>query len=103
MESYTLPTCLQLKQRAQIVFARLSTLPEHHPIHGVVIQARIRSTYVKASPQFPVENKRTMDLARLQSLETIDPRPLTPWGTPAFIGIDIEPDREKPKKKASVR
>jgi ribonuclease HI len=44
-----------------------------------------------------------MDLNRLQALETIDPRPLTPWRTPAFYEIDIEPDHEKAKDKASAR
>ncbi|KAJ8147650.1 hypothetical protein LV162_008857, partial [Aspergillus fumigatus] len=46
---------------------------------------------------------RTMDLARLQALEKIDPTPLAPWRTPAFTEIDIEPDREKAKENASAR
>lgn len=44
-----------------------------------------------------------MDLDRLQALETIEPRPLAPWRTPAFTEIDIEPDREKAKDKTSAR
>jgi hypothetical protein len=43
-----------------------------------------------------------MDLACLQALEKIDPTPLAPWRTPA-CEIDIEPDREKAKEKASAR
>ncbi|THC88360.1 hypothetical protein EYZ11_012191 [Aspergillus tanneri] len=104
VESYTLPTHLRLKQRAQIVVARLSTLPENHPIHGVIARARIRSGHRNPDPRFPLaETMRTMDLDRLQALETIDPRPLAPWRTPAFTEIDIEHDREKAKAKALAR
>ncbi|EED11752.1 hypothetical protein TSTA_109310 [Talaromyces stipitatus ATCC 10500] len=67
VEAYVLPTNLRLKQRAQIVAARLSTLPEDHP--G----------------------------------QTINPTPPPPWQTPAFVEIDIEPDRDKAKDKASAR
>ncbi|EED11837.1 hypothetical protein TSTA_110170 [Talaromyces stipitatus ATCC 10500] len=90
VEAYVLPTNLRLKQRAQIVAARLSTLPEDHP--------------GRSGPRFPLaETLRTMDLTRLQALETIDPTPPPPWQTPAFIEIDIELDWDKAKDKASAR
>jgi len=38
---------------------------------------------------------KTMDLQRLSSLETIDPKPLKPWNTPAFEEIRIDPDRDR--------
>jgi ribonuclease HI len=44
-----------------------------------------------------------MNLTRLQALETIDPTPQPPWQTPAFVEVDIEPDRDKAKDKASAR
>jgi ribonuclease HI len=44
-----------------------------------------------------------MDLARLQALETIDPRPQPPWRTPAFSEIDIEPDHDQAKENALAR
>jgi ribonuclease HI len=104
VESNMLPTRLRLKQRGQIVAASLSTLPESHPVHGVIKRARIRSTHIGTGSRFPLaETMRTMDLARLQALEKIDPTPLAPWRTPAFTEIDIEPDREKAKENASAR
>ncbi|EED11880.1 hypothetical protein TSTA_110590, partial [Talaromyces stipitatus ATCC 10500] len=79
VEAYVLPTNLQLKQRAQIVAACLSTLPEDHLGRTVVTQAAKRSTHIGAGPRFPlVETLRTMDLTRIQDLETIDPTPQPP-------------------------
>jgi ribonuclease HI len=104
VESHTLPTHLRLKQRAQIVAARLSTLPRDHPAHAVVVRAATRSTHVGTGARFPLaETLRTMDLNRLQALEIINPKPQQPWQTPAFTEIDIEPDREKAMDKASAR
>ncbi|GFG17532.1 putative reverse transcriptase [Aspergillus lentulus] len=99
VESHVLPTHLRLKQRAQMVAARLSTLPRDHPAHAVVVRAATHSTH-----RFPLaETLRTMDLNRLQALEVINPKPQQPWQTPAFTEIDIEPDREKAMDKASAR
>ncbi|KAI2955344.1 hypothetical protein CBS147323_9585 [Aspergillus niger] len=54
--------------------------------------------------RFPLaETMRTMDLKRLQTLETIDPRPLAPWRAQPFVEVDIEPDREKAQARALVR
>ena len=37
------------------------------------------------------------------ALETINPTPQPPWQTQAFTEVDIEPDRDKAKEKASAR
>ncbi|EED11824.1 reverse transcriptase, putative [Talaromyces stipitatus ATCC 10500] len=104
VEAYVLPTNLRLKQRAQIVAARLSTLPEDHPGHTVVTRAVTRSNHIGSGPRFPLaETLRIMNLTRLQALETIDPTPPPPWQTLAFIEIDIEADHDKAKEKASAR
>jgi hypothetical protein len=104
VESFMLPTHLRLKQRSQLVAARLSTLPKDHPGHEVMERAKIRSNHVKTRSYFPLaEALKTMDLTRLQALETIDPRPQPPWRTPAFSEIEIEPDHDKAKEKALNR
>ncbi len=103
VEAHVLPTHLRLKQRAQMVAARLSTLPKDHPANAVVARATTRSTHLKPDHRYPLaETLRTMEPARLRALETIDPSPQPPWQTPAFAEIDIEPDREKAKGKASA-
>jgi hypothetical protein len=84
--------------------ACLSTVPEHHPIHDVMIRARTRSTHVRAHSQSPLaETLRIMDLRRLQALETIDSKPLAPWREQPFVEIEIEPDREMAKESAATR
>lgn len=104
IESYMLPTHLRLKHRAQILAARLSTLPHDHPARTVVERAKIRSRHIGLGHRFPLaETLRTMDLDRLQALETIDPRPQPPWQTPAFMEIEIEPDREKAHAESLIR
>ena len=101
VEAYTLPTLLRLKQRAQTVVARLCTLPSSHPMHSVMARAKKRSCNVRRGPRFPLaEILRTMDLKRLDTLETIDPRPLAPWDPPVFEDIIIDSDRDEAEKKA---
>ncbi|KAI2886037.1 hypothetical protein CBS63078_11068 [Aspergillus niger] len=101
VESYILPTHLRLKQRGQIVAARFSTLPDDHPVHQVISRAKERSTYIGSGARFPLaETLRTMNLGRLQALETIDPKPLAPWRSQPFTEIEIEPDREKAQANA---
>lgn len=96
VESHMLPTHLRLKQRAQILAARLSTLPKDHLARAAVERAKIRSRHIGLGHRFPLaEALRTMDLGRLQALEIIDPKPQPPWQTPAFMEIEIEPNREK--------
>ena len=104
VESSMLPTHLQLKQHTQLVTARLSMLPKEHPAHRVMEHAKIHSNHIRTWSQFPLaEALRTMDLAQLQALKTIDPHPQPPWQTPAFVEINIEPDQDKAKAKASAR
>jgi hypothetical protein len=54
VETYTLPTHLRLKQRAQSVIVNLCTLPRDHPIQDVVSRARKRCDNVGSKPQFPL-------------------------------------------------
>ncbi|KAI3047626.1 hypothetical protein CBS147353_11740 [Aspergillus niger] len=104
VESYTLPTRLRLRQRAQLIAASLSTMPEHHPIHEVMDRARARSTHLGHHCYFPLaKTLRTMDLRRLHALETIDHTPLAPWRAQAFAEIEIEPNREQAKENAAAR
>lgn len=95
VEAYILPTRLRLKERAQRMVTRWCTLPESHPMHEVTTRARKRSRLLGSSPRFPLaEVMKTMDLDRLNALETIHPRPLKPWDTPTFEEIKIHPDRD---------
>lgn len=104
MESYTLPTRLRLKQRAQLIAASLGTVPEHHPLHEVIARARARSTHLGHRCYSALaKTLRTMDLRRLQTLETIDPTPLAPWREQTFAEIEIKPNREKAKANAAAR
>ncbi|THC88516.1 hypothetical protein EYZ11_012034 [Aspergillus tanneri] len=103
VETYTLPTHLRLQQRAQITVAGLHTLPSDHPIREVLERARKRSRNAVARFRFPLaQTIKTMNLERLDAVETIDPKPLAPWIPPAFAEIDIEPDRQKAKEKAAA-
>ena len=44
---------------------------------------------------FPlVEALKTIDIDRLNELETIDPHPIPPWRTDMFSEIELECDRE---------
>ncbi|KAI2937980.1 hypothetical protein CBS147321_7510 [Aspergillus niger] len=104
VESHMLPTRLRLKQRGQITAARLSTLPDDNPVRGIIKRAMERSTHVYTMARFPLaETMRTMDLKRLQNLETIDPRPQAPWRVQSFADIEIEPDREKAQAQALAK
>ncbi|XP_024085694.1 uncharacterized protein LOC106673621 [Cimex lectularius] len=103
VETYTLPTHLRLKQRAQNVIISLCTLPRDHPIQEVLARARRRRDNIGSRPRFPLaESMKTMRLEQLDGLETIDPKPMIPWDPPGFVEIDIEPDRERAKDKATA-
>ena len=45
---------------------------------------------------------KTMDIERLNELETIDPRPLPPWRLDPFAEIEIGSDRETATQKAET-
>jgi ribonuclease HI len=103
VESHVLPTRLRLKKRAQEVVTRLCTLPRNHPTHSALERAKRRSENIKASPIFPLaETIKTMDLRRLNAIETIDPRPLIPWTPPVFEEIRIDSDRDKASEDAKA-
>ena len=64
-------------------------------------RAKERSIYIGSGARFPLaETLRTMNLGRLQALETIDLKPLAPWRSQPFTEIEIEPDREKAQANA---
>jgi hypothetical protein len=100
VEAHVLPTRLRLKKRAQNVITSLYTLPDSHPIHNVLMRAKRRSQNVGSSARFPLaESMKTMDLERLDALETIDPKPLRPWSPPAFAEIRIDLDRDRARAR----
>lgn len=91
VEARILLTHLRLRHRAQRTIARLHTLP----------RAQNRRNNVVSYARFPLaEAMRTMDVDRLNELETIDPHPLPPWRTNPFAEIELEPDREKARQRA---
>jgi hypothetical protein len=103
VEAHVLPTRLRLKKRAQNVITSLYTLPDSHPIHNVLMRAKRRSQNVGSSARFPLaESMKTMDLERLDALETIDPKPLRPWSPPAFAEIRIDLDRDRASDNAAA-
>jgi ribonuclease HI len=101
VEAHVVPTHLRLRHRAQCTIARLHTLPRDHPIWNALSRAQNRRNNVGSYARFPLaEAMKTMDVDRLNELETIDPRPLPPWRTKAFFEIDIECDREIARERA---
>ncbi|KAJ9482792.1 hypothetical protein VN97_g10631 [Penicillium thymicola] len=56
---------------------------------------------VELGHRFPLaEVLKTMDVNRLNELETIDPHPLPPWRPDAFAKIELEHDRETARERA---
>lgn len=45
---------------------------------------------------------KTMDLARLDELETIDPRPLSPWRAEPFTEIEVGSDQKTARERAEA-
>jgi ribonuclease HI len=105
VEAHILPTHLRLRHRAQNTIARLHTLPREHPIWSALSRAQKRRNNIGSYARFPLaEALKTMNVDRLNDLETIDPRPLPPWRVEAFTEIEIGPDREAARDRAdSVR
>lgn len=103
VEAHILPTYLRLRHRAQNTIARLHTLHRDHPIWSALSRAQKRRNNVGSYARFPLaEALKTMDLERLNELETIDPRPLPPWRTEPFAEIEIEADRERARERAET-
>ncbi|MDN6490718.1 MAG: hypothetical protein L0K41_10005 [Yaniella sp.] len=103
VEAHVLPTHLRLRHRAQRTIARLHTLPRDHPVWTALLRAQKRRNNIGSYARFPLaEALKTMDLDRLNELETIDPRPLPPWRADAFAKIEIESDREIARERADT-
>jgi ribonuclease HI len=67
------------------------------------MRAKRRSRNKGTNPRLPLaEAMKTLDLERLNTLETIDPNPQPPWTRSAFEEIDIDVDRERASEKAAV-
>jgi ribonuclease HI len=103
VEAHVLPTHLRLRYRAQRVIARLHTLPRNHPIWSALSRAQKRRNNIGSSSRFPLaEALKTMNLERLNELETIDPSPLPPWRAEPFTEIEIGSDRETATQQAEA-
>ena len=103
VEAHVLPTNLRLRHRAQRTITRLHTLPRCHPIWSALLRAQKRRNNIGNYARFPLaEALKTMDLQRLNELETIDPSPLPPWRTEAFAEIEIGSVRETAAERAET-
>ncbi|KAI2734250.1 hypothetical protein DTO013E5_10079 [Penicillium roqueforti] len=103
VEAHVLPTHLRLRQRAQNTITSLHTLPRDHPIWDALRRAQKRRNNIGSYARFPLaEALKTMDLVRLNELETIDPRPLPPWRPESFAEIEIGSDRETARERAEA-
>ncbi|KAL2696035.1 hypothetical protein AAEP93_003335 [Penicillium crustosum] len=101
VEAHILPTHLRLRHRAQRTIARLHTLPRDHPMWSALVRAQNRRNNVGSYSRFPLaEALKTMEVNRLNELETIDPRPLPPWRANSFTDIELEHDLETARGKA---
>lgn len=103
VEAHVLPTHLRLRQRAQNTITSLHTLPRDHPIWDALRRAQKRRNNIGSYARFPLaEALKTMNLERLDELETIDPRPLPPWRAESFAEIEIGSDRETARERAET-
>jgi ribonuclease HI len=103
VEAHILPTNLRLRHRAQQTITRLHTLPRRHPIWSALLRAQKRRNNIGNYARFPLaEALKTMDLQRLNELETIDPSPLPPWRAEPFAEIEIGADRETAVERAET-
>jgi ribonuclease HI len=103
VEAHVLPTHLRLRHRAQRTIAKLHTLPRNHPIWNTLLRAQRRRNNIGTSSRFPLaEALKTMNLERLDELETIDPCPLPPWLAEPFADIEIGSDRETGAERAEA-
>lgn len=105
VEAHILPTHLRLRHRAQRTIANLHTLPREHPIWDTLSRAQKRRNNIGSYARFPLaEALKTMDIERLNELETIDQRPLPPWRLDPFVEIEVNSDREVAREQAeSIR
>ncbi|OQE11161.1 hypothetical protein PENFLA_c080G07693 [Penicillium flavigenum] len=103
VEAHVLPTRLRLRHRAQRTIASFHTLPRDHPIWSALLRAQKRRNNIGSYARFPLaEAIKTMNIERLNELETIDPRPLPLWRLDPFAEIEIGSDREIAAQKAET-
>lgn len=92
------PIHLQLNHSAFKAAVRLSTLPQHHPLHKVVQRC------MKSYPRFhrsPI-HELFHSFPQLRNMETIDHTPLHPWRSPN-VTVSIAPSRAQAIKDAKAR
>ncbi|THC90337.1 hypothetical protein EYZ11_010200 [Aspergillus tanneri] len=71
------------------------SLPRDYPIWSALSRAQKRRNNAGSYARFPLADAlKTMNLGRLNELETIDPRQLPPWRAEPFAEIEIGSDRE---------
>lgn len=103
MEAHVLPTHLRLRYQVQRTIARLYTLPRNHLIWTALLQAQKRRNNIGLYTRFLLaEALKTIDLNRLNKLETIDPQPLPLQHADAFAKIKIESDQEIAREQADT-
>jgi hypothetical protein len=103
VEAYILPIHLRLRHRVRNAIERLHTLTQEHPIWSALSRAQKRKNNMGSYAHFPLaEALKSMNVDRLNDLETIDPRPLPPWQVKGFTEIEIGPDREAARERAET-
>ena len=101
VEAHIFPTHLRVRHRAQRTIANLHTLPREHTMWSTLARAQRRRNNIGSYARFPLaEALKTMDLQRLNELETIDPRTLAPWRVDPFEKIEIDSDGEVARGRA---
>ena|SRR5579871_119330 len=68
-----------------VLRSRPLTQPKDHPIHSVLERASRRAVAKGDAARLPIAQViKTMDMTKLRTLETFDPRPLEPWRPPGL-------------------
>lgn len=99
VEAHIFPTHLHVRHRAQRTIANLHTLPREHPMWSTLARAQRRRNNIGSYARFPLaEALKTMDLQRINELETIDNRP-TATGTMA--SRSLRKDRNRFRRRSS--
>lgn len=94
VECHILPTHLRLKQRGQEVIGRLCTLPPTHPLNVIMDRTKRRIHRLGTQCRFALaETLKTINVASLNELKSIDPIPFEPWRQGSLDHVRIEQDR----------
>jgi hypothetical protein len=98
-----LPTYLRLRHRAQSTIFVSTLYPENALFEMRYGEPKNTGNNIGSYVRFPLaEALKTMNLDRLNDLETMDPRPLPPWRTESFTEIENELDRESARDPAET-